>query len=260
LFEPGPLRDTLLSEFAFRASSEEMGTRALGFMVAYAPCTATMDFFATQLMDEARHAETFRQHIIDLGVSEQNLEEELQAICGEEIDCVLVPLEKYGMQVLQENKDFYGGASLLTILVEGVLAPSSELSERKWRILNPVAADIGRGANIDEIRHLGVGADVIRKKVKHDPVAKQGILDVIMQGQALWATLPVVETMVKRETLFQMGMQEHKSRLNDYELYTGRRLIDTSVEERLELSMKWSKQLQISRLKYMGLDEAVALM
>ena len=146
---------------------------------------------------------------------------------------------------------------VLTIIVEGVLAPSSELSERKWRRLNPVAADIGHGANIDELRHLGVGADIIRNHLRDNPEEKNHILSIIQEGRDLWSTLPASETVYKREVLFQQGLLDHKDLVGDYELYPGKRLIDTSIDDRLELGMKWSNELQNTRLIYMGLEEAV---
>src|SRR4051794_24547839 len=54
--EPGPLRDALSQEFAFRSMAEEKATRAIAHLVAAAPDNDTMEFFSTQLLDEARHA------------------------------------------------------------------------------------------------------------------------------------------------------------------------------------------------------------
>ena len=38
-----------------------------------APDVDTMEFFATQLVDEARHSAVFRGHLLDLGVSRDEL-------------------------------------------------------------------------------------------------------------------------------------------------------------------------------------------
>ena len=66
---PGPLRQALIEEFAFRSIAEEKATRALSYLVLNAPDVDTMEFFATQLVDEARHSAVFRGHLLDLGVS-----------------------------------------------------------------------------------------------------------------------------------------------------------------------------------------------
>jgi hypothetical protein len=42
--------------------------------------------------------------------------------------------------------------------------------------------------------------------------------------------------------------------VGDYELIPGRRLVDTTPEERLMTAAIWSQQMQDSRLAYMGLS------
>ena len=64
---PGPLREALMLELGYRSIAEEKATRILAHYVAGAPDIPTMDFFATQLMDEARHSMVFRNHLIDMG-------------------------------------------------------------------------------------------------------------------------------------------------------------------------------------------------
>ena len=63
---------------------------------------------------------------------------------------------------------------MLTVLVEGVLAPAAELSERKWRLLDPAAAEIERAAGIDEIRHLTVGSAVVKHYLDSRPASCPG--------------------------------------------------------------------------------------
>src|ERR1700730_15274869 len=73
MLEPGPLRDAILDELAFRSIAEEKATRALGYLVANAPDVDALEFFATQLLDEARHSRVFRGHLLELGVAEDEL-------------------------------------------------------------------------------------------------------------------------------------------------------------------------------------------
>jgi hypothetical protein len=61
----------------------------------------------------------------------------------------------------------------------------------------------------------------------------------------------------KREMLFQEGMRQQADFIGDYEIWKGRRLIDTTPEERLGAAASWSKEMQNSRLQYMGLSEAI---
>jgi hypothetical protein len=257
--EPGPLREALSTEFAFRSLAEEKATRAIAQLVALAPTTDVMEFYATQLLDEARHAMVFRSHLIELGVAdEQTLPEVVESLAGADRDSVLNPLEEFGLALAADPPDFIGGVVALTVLVEGVLAPSAELSERKWRPLDPAAADIERGAGIDEIRHLSVGSWIARDHLQRHPDDKPRILQLITTGMTLWDELPVKELVYARELLFQEGLQAHADVVGDYEIWPGRRLIDTSAEERLLTALDWSQAMQQTRLEYMGLQAVLA--
>jgi hypothetical protein len=251
--EPGPLRQALIEEFAFRSIAEEKATRALSYLVLHAPDIDTMEFFATQLIDEARHSSVFRGHLLELGVAQDELYATIEQVAGEDREKILVPLEDFGLPLGRDAGDFIGGVCVLTVLVEGVLAPASELSELKWRLLNPAAAEIERAAGIDEIRHLTVGSAVIRQYLQENPSERPRLKDLIERGRALWADLPVLDMILRRERLFQEGMQQLGHIVGDYELAPGRRLIDSTPEDRLMMAASWSMELQDSRLASMGL-------
>ncbi len=251
--EPGPLRQALLEEFAFRSIAEEKATRALSYLVLNAPDIDTMEFFSTQLIDEARHSSVFRGHLLELGVSRDELAATIEALGGPDRDKVLVPLEDFALPLGRDDADFIGGVIVLTVLVEGVLAPAAELSERKWRLLNPAAAEIERAAGVDEIRHLTVGSAIVKQYLEQHPEELPRIQELISRGRAMWQELPVVDMILRREELFQRGMQDHAELLADYEIEPGRRLLDTTAEERMTLAVTWSLEMQDSRLAYMGL-------
>jgi|GEM_PF-1123238 len=253
LLAPGPLREAVLDEYAFRTISEEMGTRAISHMVRTAPTRATMDFYATQLFDEARHAAVFRRHLVDLGIAPADLDDFLEARVGEKRDSVLVPLERFALETAGGKDDFIVAAVMLTVIVEGVLAPASEMSERKWRLLDPAAAEAARGANIDELRHLCVGSTVVREHLRRHPEDHPRLLGLVGQGMALWKQLPIQDVIIRREALFQAGLPAVAHVLGDYELIPGRRLVDTGIEERLGIQMQWSTAMQTGRMRIMGL-------
>lgn len=248
----GPLRTALIEELAFRSIAEDMATRALGHLVRLAPDVETLEFFTTQLVDEARHARVFRGHLIDLGVPTDQLGATLESVAGRDRDRVLRPLEAFGLR-LAEQDDFIGGVALLTILVEGVLAPSAELSERKWRRLDPAAAQIERAAGIDEIRHLSVGSEIIRQHLLDRPDELPRLRQLIEDGQKVWLELPVLDVVLRREELFQRGMQELSENVAGYQIWPGRLLLDTDAQERLQAALAWSNNMQQDRLNYMGL-------
>jgi hypothetical protein len=251
--DPGPLRQALIEEFAFRSIAEEKATRALSYLVLHAPDIDTMEFFATQLVDEARHSSVFRGHLLELGVAKDELHATIERVAGEDREKVLVPLEDFGLPLGRDAGDFIGGVCVLTVLVEGVLAPTAELSELKWRLLDPAAAEIERAAGIDEIRHLAVGSAVIGQYLQANPGELPRLKDLIERGRALWGRLPVLDMILRREKLFQEGMQQLAHIVGDYELAPSKRLIDSTPEERLMMAATWSMELQDSRLASMGL-------
>ncbi len=257
MLEPGPLRRAIMDEFAFRSIAEEKATRAISHLVANAPDVLTMEFFATQLIDEARHSRVFRSHLQELGVPEAELAATIEAISGADSRRILVPLEDFALPLMRDGRDFVAGVVILTILVEGVLAPAAELSERKWRLLDPAAAEIERGANIDEIRHLTVGSAVVREHLLAHPEEKGRVLDIITRGRQLWADLPTDDIIMRRENDFQEGLEQHAAVVGDYEIWEGRRLVDSTALERLGAANSWSNAMQESRLRYMGLEEAI---
>lgn len=73
--EPGPLREALILELGWRSVAEERAVRTLSYFVADAPGIPEMEFFATQVLDEARHSQVFRDHLVELGVPADRLHE-----------------------------------------------------------------------------------------------------------------------------------------------------------------------------------------
>ena len=65
--------------------------------------------------------------------------------------------------------------------------------------------------------------------------------------------LPVLDVVLRREELFQVGMQELSDRLVGYEIWPGRLMLDTDAPERLQAALTWSASMQQDRLNYMGL-------
>lgn len=253
---PGPLRDAVIDEFAFQAIAEEKATRAISALIPLTPDLACLEFYATQLVDEARHGRTFRGHLLELGVPEADLAATIEKVSGEDARKLLFPLETFGLGILSKG-DFYGGVVVLTVLVEGIIAPTTELSERKWRPLDPAAAQVQRGASIDEIRHLTVGSTIVRRYLADRPEKRDRLVDIIVRGRALWDRLPLVDMLRRQEELFQRGMLAEAGVVGDYEVWPGRRLLDTTPEERIDTALRWSKETQDVRLAYMGLEGAI---
>jgi len=257
MMAPGPFYEALCQEYAFRSMAEEKAARALAYLVPIAPDVDSMEFYITQVMDEARHAMVFRNHLTQVGVPAERLAAVVEEIAGADRVAVLEPLEDVALRVMRDERDFIGGVVMITIIIEGALAPAAELSERKWRLLDPAAAEIDRGAGIDEIRHLTVGAAIARQYLIDHPEERPRVLALIRDGMQMWHHLPVHDVLQRRELLFQEGLKQHVDLVGDYEIWPGRRLVDTTPEERQEAADQWSAQMRESRLRYMGLEEAL---
>jgi hypothetical protein len=256
---PGPLRDNLITEFAFRSLTEIEATRICALATAAAPNPVYMDFFATQTLDEARHADSFRSHLLDLGVPAGVLHETVERTAREDVRRLIEPMWQWGNGVLERDAAtrFIDIVAVITVILEGVLAPTTELSELKWKGISQATADIERGACVDEIRHLSVGSWIIRKHVEGNPSDTGRLVDFVAEGRRNWAALPTAEIIFAREQQFQEGVRQHADAIGDYEIFPGRRLVDSTPEERVLRALEWSHEVQRSRLGYMGLGAAM---
>lgn len=258
--EPGPLNEALRLELAYRALDEEAATRVLAYYVTTAPDIPELEFFSTQLLDEARHHMIFRNHLLNVGVPKGELMDFVRRAGAEYQRRVLRPVQDFAITLVRDEGDFVGAVIAFAVIIEGVLAASTELSERKWGVLDPVAGEIARGASIDEIRHLTVGSSYVRDHLIKHPEDRGHVLEVLRRGRQLWDQLEDEEFVMHRERLFQEGMQPHAEALRDYEIFPGRRLIDTTPQERWDLAAQWNDDLADARLRFMGLPEAIDLL
>ena len=219
-----------------------------------------MEFFTTQMLDEARHSMVFRNHLIELGVPAEQLHETVAEQSAEYAAEILEPIEEFLVRIIRDEHDFVGAVAAFTIVAEGVLAPAAELSERKWDRLDPAAGEVSRGAAIDEIRHLTVGSSIVREHLIRCPEYRSRVMDILRAGRRLWDEVPDREYVLRREELFQKGMEEHAELLAGYEVFPGRKLLDTTASERYDIAERWSDELTEARLRYMGIPEAAAIL
>ncbi|MCK9902327.1 VlmB-like protein [Parafrankia colletiae] len=256
---PGPLRDSLLIELGCRSVAEEQATRVLSYYVTHAPGIPELEFYATQLIDEARHSLVFRNHLVELGVPRERLAAAVEEVSADFTAAVIDPIIDFTLATVRDEGDFFGGVAIFAIIIEGVLAPAAELSERKWSRLDPAAGEIARGTSIDEIRHLTVASSIVRDRLAVDPEFRPRLLDILRRGRLLWDTVPDRAFVMHREELFQAGLAEHADLLADYEIWPGRRLLDTTPAERYETAERWTDEMARARMAYMGLDPAIII-
>jgi hypothetical protein len=80
---------------------------------------------------------------------------------------------------------------------------------------------------------------------------------LVAAGMRLWTELPVHDMVHRREVLVQRGLEQHADVVGDYEVWPGRRLVDTSPDERQARADQWSLAMRESRLAYIGLAGAL---
>lgn len=257
LKRPGPLREALVLEFGFRGLSEEIATRLLAHYVAAAPGMPELEFYTTQLVDEARHARVFRNHLVELGLPEATLLKDIDAMAADYRRLVLQPVEDFTLEIVRDQGDFAGGVAVFAIVIEGVLAPAAELSERKWTPLSPATGEISRGTAIDEIRHLTVASTILRDHLVKHPEYRPRLMEILRAGVKLWDELPDRQFVIHREELFQQGMAEHADKIGDYEVWPGVRLLDTTPDQRYDMAEQWTDEMAESRMAYMGIPAEV---
>ncbi|MFE0044541.1 ferritin family protein [Streptomyces albireticuli] len=257
LKQDGPLREALVLEFGFRALAEEAATRLLGHYVPLAPGVAEMEFYATQLIDEARHARVFREHLVELGHPARTLLRDLEEWGAGYRREVLEPVVDFTLDIVRDQGDFAGGVAVFAIVIEGVLAPAAELSERKWAPLSPATGEISRGAAIDEVRHLTVAATILRDHLAAHPGYRPRLLEILQAGVRLWEEVPDREYVMHREELFQEGMRAHARLIGEYELWPGVRMVDTTPAQRYAMAERWTREMSDSRMAYIGLPPQV---
>ncbi|WP_457030204.1 VlmB-like protein [Kitasatospora sp. P5_F3] len=257
LKQPGPLRDALVLEFGYRGLSEEIATRLLAHYVAIAPGIPELEFYATQLIDEARHARVFRNHLVELGLPAATLVKDIDEMAADYRRRVLQPVEDFTLEIVRDQADFMGGVAVFAIVIEGVLAPAAELSERKWTPLSPATGEISRGTAIDEIRHLTVASTILKDHLAAHPEYRPRLLEILRAGVKLWDEVPDKEFVIHREQLFQQGMAEHADKIGDYEIWPGVRMLDTTPEQRYDMAEQWTDEMAAERMAYMGLPVEV---
>jgi hypothetical protein len=255
MLRPGPLREALIADFSFNALAEEKAVRSITRLIAITPDLPTLEFYVTQLVDETRHGSSYRHHLTEIGIRRQDVDKTIRTYAEFADAALLTPLQEFGFHALEKEDPFHSAVLVLTLLVEGVIGPLTELAARKWHPLDLAASQVHLGANADELRHLAVGSEIIRRRVSDSPESRETLLDLLHQGQDLWASLPMRKIQVMQEAMFQQGLEQHADHIGNYEIWDGTRLIDTTPEQRVETAHRWVEEIQHARLRHMLLAD-----
>lgn len=253
VMKKGPLRESLILELTFKALCEKLATIGLFHLAEVAPNNQYFEYLITQIFDEARHSSIFRNHLLELGFSDEaHIDQAILDINAEAKRDILDPLYDMFVCHVIEGKEFINGMAMVTIILEGVLAPSSELGELKWRCFDPVSADVQHSANVDEVRHLVVGTEIIREILDEEPEKLETLQACVDEGMELWGKVPIFDLIRQREELYQAGMEQFPELGRDAHI-NGTPLHSTTVEWRLNTAHEWFNEMQTSRIAYLGL-------
>ena len=162
--------DAQISSTVQLVVGERAALAASSGLINSAPDYASKRFLATQTLDEARHVEVFTQRLYDLGVKQDELEDEITARANPHLVAFAeVLLEKV------DAGDFIAGVVGQNIVLEGLAFSVFEMMEAGNRELNPKFAHTLRGTIADERRHVGFGENRIGSLIQQHPEQKAAI-------------------------------------------------------------------------------------
>jgi len=251
LREDGPLRQALLAEFLLLSACAAKASRALAALVVVAPDGACLEFYSTQLLDEVRHRRMYRAHLLEIGFSEQELDETGRTQVAARS---VLPFAKGCAWEETMDGDFYRGVLALTVLAASTITSITGLSERKWRALGPVAARIQASVNRDRQRLLDVGRTVIGRRLRTHPGDRRRLMDLVWSGREFCPSDPLFEALSAQEELFQEGMERFASLVPGYELWPGRLILATTADDRVSAARQNTEALRDLWLSDLLLD------
>lgn len=249
------LQKSLIQELSFKSLTEFYASRAILDIVKLAPSLEEYDFFNTLLIDETHHSYLFRSYLQkNCYLALTDPINEMATVLNHSHLEVVQPFQDFIHKWVVEKNNFYAGVIIITIILEGVLAPTAELSERKWFPFYQKASAVQNYANLDEIRHLTICAEIVKRQIEKNPKIAQQLKVCIQEGFQLWNNTNMHQIMLEREELYQQGMQQNLERIDGYYLIDGILLKDTYPEQRIEISNNLVEKMQQSRLQYIGIN------
>lgn len=249
------LRKSILQEMSFKSLTEYYASKAILDILKIAPNIEEYDFLNTLLVDETNHCFLFRNYLIENNLIEDDepLKKMALVLDNKHLE-VIEPFQKFIEQWVVDKNNFYAGIMIVTIILEGVLAPSAELSEKKWLPFYPRASAIQQYANVDELRHLTLCCDILKNAINKNPKILTQLKKCIVEGLDLWNTSNINNIIMEREYYFQKGIENNIDLIENYQLVDFIKLKDTTPEIRMDISNKMVAELQSSRLNYIGID------
>ena len=110
MLAPGPLREALAREYAFRSVAEEKATRALSYLVAIAPDDRHHGVLRDAGARRGRHAMVFRNHLVAARLHAAGRGRSTSSP-ADDVRRVLDPLEEFALAVMRDDRTSSAGWS-----------------------------------------------------------------------------------------------------------------------------------------------------
>jgi hypothetical protein len=206
---------------------EEAALRVSGVLTRNAPDTDTLNFCAQQTLDEARHLEMFQTR---LGLAAQALGAKPQLA-----QAILSPPLKRFIEHCYEvadRGDFVEGLTLMNLIFEGMAYPLYAYEERYWRPLDPYLAALIHAAFVDESRHVGFGAALVKRELARDPAKRDAVAKLCREASLAMGEVfdYYIRTFV---SLFDAVAKRHGELFGDAEFMPGKSIAATSYAEQV---------------------------
>lgn len=187
LLADGTLRARAIETTVQLVVAERCALAASAALVGAAPDEASARYFATQTLDEARHAEVFRQRLLDLGVARDGVEDAVR-------DAAHPSLLRFADALLEraDRKDFLATLVGANLLLDGMAFHVFELLHARHDAPNPKFAHTLAGAIADERRHLRFGESRIATLLRADP-ARRADVERLQRELSYWVLAALAE-------------------------------------------------------------------
>jgi hypothetical protein len=207
---------------------EEAALRVSGALVRTAPDDDALNFCAQQTLDEARHLEIFQQRLVLAATATGTPAQPVESIMSLSLKAFIERCHE-----VVDRGDFIEGLTLMNLIFEGMAHPLYAYEERYWAPLDPFLASLVRSAFADESRHVGYGADLVRRAIAGNPAKRRAVSELCHEATLAMAAIFKCY-MSSFVSLFDAAAKQHGELFGDAEFAPGRRIATTPYEEQVQ--------------------------
>ncbi len=227
ILENKPLAEVHRLDLSLFVIFEEAALRVSGALTRSAPDADTLNFCAQQTLDEARHLEMFQRRLTLAASAQSKPAQAAQSIMSP-------PLKRFIERCYEvvDRGDFIEGLTLMNLIFEGMAHPLYAYEERYWQPVDPFLAALVRSAFVDESRHVGYGAALIKAALASDSAKKHAVQALCRE--ATQAMAEVFDYYVRSfVSLFDAVAKRHGDLFRGAEFVPGKTIAATPYEEQV---------------------------